>query len=149
MCPKSLSWIEEMTANYVVLAVDMVCMQIGIAYCNGDMHLYIFFCIYITLFCHSSIFHCVVSLFLLCSSMPLFSISTPAASLLLPESLDFLEKIYNLKLFFFSFFYQKGKSSRLRFYFRNKVRFHGSKKESLGVEKVCSLSIALLKCRMP
>ena len=42
MCPKSLSWIEEMTANYVVLAVDRVCMQIGIAYCNGDMYLYIY-----------------------------------------------------------------------------------------------------------
>ena len=50
-------------------------------------------------------------------------------------------------MFFFSFFfYQKGKSSRIRFYFRNKVRFHGRKKQSLGVEKVCSFSIALLKC---
>lgn len=115
MCPKSLSWIEEMTANYVVLAVDMVCMQIGIAYCNGDMYLYIFLCIYITLFCHSSIFHCVVSLFLLCSSVPLFSISTPAASLLLPESLDFLEKIYNLKLFFFLFFIRKESHQDLDF----------------------------------
>lgn len=72
-------------------------------------------------------------------------ISTTAASLLLPD-LCFLEKIYNLKLFFFLFFYQKGKSSRIRFYFRNKVRFHGRKKQSLGVEKVCSFSIALLKC---
>ncbi|XP_075815554.1 glutamate receptor ionotropic, kainate 1 isoform X11 [Microtus pennsylvanicus] len=35
---------------------------------------------------------------------------------------------------------QKGKSSRLRFYFRNKVRFHGSKKESLGVEKCLSFN---------
>lgn len=116
MCPKSLSWIEEMTANYVVLAVDRVCMQMGRAYCNGDMYLSIYiFCIYITLFCHSSIFHCVVSLFLLCSSMPLFSISTPAASLLLPESLDFLEKIYNLKLFFFLFFIRKESHQDLDF----------------------------------
>lgn len=50
------------------------------------------------------------------------------------------------KIVFFSFFYQKGNSSRIRFYFRNKVRFHGRKKQSLGVEKVCSFSIALLKC---
>nr|XP_045006653.1 glutamate receptor ionotropic, kainate 1 isoform X7 [Jaculus jaculus] len=35
---------------------------------------------------------------------------------------------------------QKGKSSRLRFYFRNKVRFHGSKKQSVGVEKCLSFN---------
>ncbi|XP_043304968.1 glutamate receptor ionotropic, kainate 1 isoform X5 [Cervus elaphus] len=35
---------------------------------------------------------------------------------------------------------QKGKSSRIRFYFRNKVRFHGRKKQSLGVEKCLSFN---------
>ncbi|XP_054983237.1 glutamate receptor ionotropic, kainate 1 isoform X1 [Sorex araneus] len=35
---------------------------------------------------------------------------------------------------------QKGNSSRIRFYFRNKVRFHGRKKQSLGVEKCLSFN---------
>ena len=93
---------------------------------------------------------------LLCSSIPYYfhfnhrCIIAAARSLFILFIyllLFFLRKYTNFKLFFFSFFfYQKGKSSRIRFYFRNKVRFHGRKKQSLGVEKVCSFSIALLKC---
>lgn len=89
---------------------------------------------------------CIMPSSLLCGSVPYYFHFNHSCIIFAARSLVFLEKIYNLKLFFFFFFYQKGKSSRIRFYFRNKVRFHGRKKQSLGVEKVCSFSIALLKC---
>lgn len=97
---KSLSWMETMTANSVVLAVYIACMQIHIVYCNGD-YMSIFFCICLTLFHRSSIFVCVA---------PLFSISTPAASLLLPESLVFFGENIQFKIVFFLFFFIRKES---------------------------------------
>ena len=84
---------------------------------------------------------------LLCSSVPYYFHFNHSCIIAAARSLCFFGENIQFKIvFFFLFFYQKGKSSRIRFYFRNKVRFHGRKKQSLGVEKVCSFSIALLKC---
>ena len=93
---------------------------------------------------------------LLCSSTPYYFHFNHSCIIAAARSLFFCFVLFfgffffgeniQFKIVFFLFFYQKGKSSRIRFYFRNKVRFHGRKKQSLGVEKVCSFSIALLKC---
>lgn len=88
---------------------------------------------------------CLMPSSLLCSSVPYYFHFNHSCIIAAARSLFFGENI-QFKIVFFLFFYQKGKSSRIRFYFRNKVRFHGRKKQSLGVEKVCSFSIALLKC---
>ena len=81
-----------------------------------------------------------------CASTMLFSFQPQTCVVAAGTSLVFSEKILQFKIVFFLALYQKGKSSRIRFCFRNKVRFRGRNKQSLGIAKVCSLSVKLLKC---
>lgn len=139
-----LAGINDSKLCFIIAFVYCACESIQ-CNCNRSVHIYAI-CICVIFHNHCSIFSLYNAIiFAVQFSTILFSFQPQLHHCCCQISV-FLEKIYNLKLFFFLFFYQKGKSSRIRFYFRNKVRFHGRKKQSLGVEKVCSFSIALLKC---
>lgn len=134
-----------MTANYVLLChlytvhvnrYSVIVIDIYTYICHLHMHNFIIIIPFSFRIMPSS---------LLCSFVPHYFHFNHSCIIAAARSLFFGENI-QFKIVFFLFFYQKGKSSRIRFYFRNKVRFHGRKKQSLGVEKVCSFSIALLKC---